>query len=120
MPQSQGRVEGGYKPILPNGRRVLVRPHETPEYKNTIILPDSVKTVIPTTGVIMALGFEMETGEPFRVGDAILFSKYGGVEITFDDHTRVLIVHEDDILGILNASVMSEPESESEVSHAGR
>lgn len=92
-----------------------MRPHETPEYKNTIILPDSVKTVIPTTGVIMALGFDLEDGAPYRVGDAIIFSKYGGVEITFDGGTRVLIVHEDDILGILDtaAEVMGSPVSTS-------
>ena len=102
MPQSHGRVDGSYKPILPAGRRVLVKPHETPEYKNTIILPDSVKSVIPTTGIILALGFDMEEAAPYKEGDKIIFSKYGGVEIAFDDGTRVLIVHEDDILGIFD------------------
>jgi co-chaperonin GroES (HSP10) len=104
MAQSHGRVEGSYKPILPSGRRVLVRPHETPDYKGSIILPDSVKTIVPTTGVIMALGFDLEDGAPYRENDAIIFSKYGGVELSFDDGTRVLIVHEDDILGILGTA----------------
>ena len=107
MPASHGSVAGTYKPILPAGRRVLVRPHETEGYKGTLIIPDSAKGLVPTTGVIMALGFEMEEGKPFCEKDTIIFSKYGGVEITFEDQTRVLIVHEDDILGIIDSAPQS-------------
>lgn len=103
MPSSTGVVRGSYKPILPAGRRILVKPHETPDYSGNIILPQSVKTLIPTTGVIMALGFDLQEGIPFKVGDSIIFSKYGGVEVTFSDEARVVIVHEDDVLGILDA-----------------
>ena|SRR3990167_9753696 len=104
MAVSHGRVEGSYKPILPSGRRVLVRPHETPEYKGNIIIPSSVKEVVPTTGIILALGFDLEDGNPYREKDAIIYSKYAGVELTFDDGNRVLIVHEDDILGIIDSA----------------
>jgi co-chaperonin GroES (HSP10) len=103
--QSHGRIDGNYKPILPCGRRVLLRPHETPDYQGKIILPDSAKTMVPTTGVIMALGFDLEIGNPYKEGDAVVFSKYAGVELTFGDGVRVAIVHEDDILGIMNAEV---------------
>ena len=101
MPQSFGRVGGELKEMLPCGRRLLVIPHETPDYKGSILLPSSVKTVIPTTGTIKALGFDLEEGLPFKVGDQIVFSQYGGIELKFDDGHRVLIVHEDDVLAII-------------------
>lgn len=101
MPASHGYVEGDIKELLPCGRRLVVIPHETPNYKGSIILPDSVKSVIPTTGTIKALGFDLEAGNPFKEGDRIVFSKYGGVELTFTDHHRLLVVHEDDVLAII-------------------
>lgn len=104
--QSEGRVQGSLKLILPCGRRLLVSPHETPDYKGRILLPDSVKTTIPTTGIIRALGYDLEDGDPFKEGDAIVFSKFGGVELKFDDGKRIVIVHEDDVLGILTSKEM--------------
>ena len=81
-----------------------MRPHETASYKGNLIIPDSAKEVIPTTGIILALGFDLEDGNPYREKDAIIYSKYAGVELTFDDGTKVMIVHEDDILGILDSA----------------
>lgn len=104
MPASIGRVSGELKELLPCGRRLVVIPHETPGYKGTIILPDSVKTVIPTTGTIKAVGFDLEIGAPFREGDQIVFSQYGGVELKFDDGHRLVVVHEDDVLAIIGKS----------------
>ena len=106
MPQSYGRLEGELKVMLPMGRRVLVRPHETPEYKGTIILPDSAKTVVPTTGIVLALGFGFEEGYPLHEGDQVVFSKYGGVELKSDDGRRVVILHEDDILAIVTGNIL--------------
>jgi len=64
--------------------------------------------MVPTTGAIMALGFDLEEGNPYREGDSVVFSKYAGVELTFGDGTRVAIVHEEDILGIINATIQAE------------
>ena len=94
------RVEGSFKKLLPLGMRLVVKPSETPEYKGTIILPDSIKTVIPTTGTVMALGFDFPEDYPLHEGDQVVFSKFGGVELKWDDGHRLVILHIDDVLAI--------------------
>jgi chaperonin GroES len=103
MPQSMGRLQGRLKEMLPTGRRLLIRPHETPTYKGSIILPDNCKQMAPCSGVIAALGFDLQDDPDCRLkeGDAIVYSKYAGVEFTFDDQHRVMIIHEDDVLALL-------------------
>ena len=112
MPASIGRVEGSLKEMLPLGRRILVQPHETPDYKGTIILPESVKTTIPTTGIILAIGFDLQDDEHNRLqeGDQIVFGRYGGVELKFDDGHRRLIIHEDDVLAIIKGNIIIKEE----------
>jgi len=107
MAQSTGRIEGTLKEILPTGRRVVIIPQETPEYKGRLIIPDSAKTVAPTTGTIHALGFDLQDDETNRlqVGDLVCYSKYSGVELKYDDGHRLLIVNDDDVLGILKGDV---------------
>lgn len=102
MPQSYARMEGEFKPLMPAGKRILVRPHETPEYKGSIILPDSVKSVVPTAGVVLTLGWDFPENYPYiQEGDQILYSKYAGVEFKFDDGKRIMLIHEDDVLGVM-------------------
>ena len=107
MAQSTGRIEGTLKEILPTGRRVVIIPQDTPEYKGRIIIPDSAKTVAPTTGTIYALGFDLQDDDTNRlkVGDVVCYSKYSGVELKYDDGHRFLIVNDEDILGILKGEV---------------
>lgn len=106
MPQSTGRIEGTLKNLLPTGRRILIRPHETPDYKGSILIPESAKTVAPTTGIIACLGFELQDDETNRLreGDTVVYSRYAGVELKFDDGHRVMIIHEDDVLGVLHGA----------------
>ncbi|NJL19171.1 MAG: co-chaperone GroES [Bdellovibrionaceae bacterium] len=90
----------------PMGDRVLVKPLEEQESKKGgIIIPDTAKEK-PQEGKIVALGTgkKDEDGKviAFEVkkGDKILFSKYGGTEVTIDDE-KYLIMREDDILGVI-------------------
>ena len=92
--------------IQPLGDRVLVQPLEEKEVKKGgIIIPDAHKEK-PQEGEIVALGTGKrdEDGKliPFTVkkGDKVLISKYGGTEIKIDGDT-LLIMREDDILGII-------------------
>ena len=92
--------------IQPLGDRVLVKPAEAKETKRGgIIIPDSAKEK-PQEGVIAACGKGKTTDEgkvialDVKVGDKILYGKYSGSEIKLDDEDY-LIMHQDDILGIL-------------------
>jgi chaperonin GroES len=92
--------------IQPLGDRVLVKPAEAKETKRGgIIIPDSAKEK-PQEGIIAACGKGKTTDEgkvialDVKVGDKILYGKYSGSEIKLDDEDY-LIMHQDDILGIL-------------------
>ncbi len=92
--------------IQPLGDRVLVKPVEAKEVKRGgIIIPDSAKEK-PQEGEIVAVGKGKMTEDgkvlPMDVkpGDRILYGKYSGNEIKIDE-VEHLIMHQDDILGIL-------------------
>ena len=92
--------------IQPLGDRVLVKPIESKEVKKSgIIIPDTAKEK-PQEGKVVAAGKGKVTEDgkvaPMEVkaGDRILYGKYSGTEIKIDDEDY-LIMHQDDILGIL-------------------
>ena len=92
--------------IQPLGDRVLVKPAEQKETKRGgIIIPDSAKEK-PQEGLVVATG-KGKTADDGKIlpmdvkaGDKILYGKYSGSEIKIDDED-FLIMHQDDILGIL-------------------
>ena len=92
--------------ITPLGDRVIVKPKEAEETtKGGIILPDTVKEK-PIEGSIVAVGpGKNEDGKlvemTVKVGDTVLYGKYGGTEISVEDD-EYLIMRESDIFGIVN------------------
>lgn len=92
--------------VRPLHDRVLVKPAEAKEeVKGGIIIPDSAKEK-PQEGKIVAVGDGkiLEDGSvrklAVKVGDKVIYSKYGGTEIKIDGEEH-LLMREDDILGIL-------------------
>jgi len=92
--------------LKPIGDRVVVRPKTAEETtKSGIILPDTAKER-PQEGEVMAVGTgrTMDDGTvvplAVKVGDTVLFSKYGGTEIKVSGE-EYIILREDDILAIL-------------------
>ncbi|MDR0956523.1 MAG: co-chaperone GroES [Endomicrobium sp.] len=92
--------------IRPLGEKVLVKPAETKEVKKSgIIIPDTAKEK-PQEGEIIAVGTGKKTEDgkvialDVKVGDKVLFGKYSGTEIKFDD-VDYLIMSQDDILGVI-------------------
>ena len=90
--------------FTPIADRVLVRRIDAESVtKGGIHIPEQAKER-PTEGEVIAVGRGklLDSGklvEPcVRVGDRILFNKYGGTEIKLDDVEHV-ILREDDILG---------------------
>ena len=94
--------------IRPLNDRVLVKRLEQ-EAKSAggIIIPDSA-TEKPIEGEIVAVGNGKMNEKGVRValevkvGDRVLFSKYGGTDVKFDGQDY-LIMREDDILGVVKA-----------------
>jgi len=92
--------------IQPLGDRVLVQALEEKEVKKGgIIIPDTVKEK-PQEGKIIAAGAGKKTDDgkliamDVKVGDKVLYGKYSGTEIKINDE-EYLIMHQEDILGIL-------------------
>lgn len=92
-----------FKPL---GDRILVQRIEAEEEaRGGIVIPDTAKEK-PQEGLAVAVGEGriLESGDrvemAVKVGDRVLFGKYGGTETTIDN-VEYLILREDDVLGIL-------------------
>lgn len=97
--------------IKPLGDRVVVRPLTDEEAGTVsasgIIIPDSAKKDKPEQGIVVAAGPGKwnEDGDgritmEVKVGDRVVFSKYGYDEVKMDD-TEYFIVSESNILAVL-------------------
>jgi chaperonin GroES len=89
--------------LQPMADRVLVKPTEREEKtKSGIYLPDTVKEK-PQEGKVIAVGPGRMTEDGKRialdvkVGDVVLYARYGGAEIKVDDE-ELIILREADIL----------------------
>jgi len=92
--------------LKPIGDRIVVRPKTAEEMtKSGIILPDTAKER-PQEGEVMAVGTGriMDDGTvvalSVKVGDTVLFSKYGGTEVKIGGE-EYIILREDDVLAVL-------------------
>ena len=97
------------KGIRPLHDRVLIKRIEEQEtVRGGIIIPDTAKEK-PQEGEVMAVGTgkRLESGQvtPMEVkaGDRVLFGKYSGTEIKLDGE-ELLILREDEILGVLSSN----------------
>ena len=93
--------------LKPLGDRVVVAPTEQEEVTASgIILPETAKEK-PQKGKIVAVGpgARNDSGErqpmDVKVGDSVLYAKYGGTEIKLDTDETVLVLRESDILAII-------------------
>ncbi|MGM9752912.1 MAG: co-chaperone GroES [Candidatus Cryptobacteroides sp.] len=87
--------------IRPLSDRVLVEPQEAQtKTASGIYIPDSAQEK-PQQGKVIAAG-PGKKDEPMEVkeGDLVLYGKYAGTEVTFEDK-KYLIVKQSDILAIL-------------------
>ena len=86
--------------------RVIIEPSKTDEKtKGGVILPDSVEKEKPQEGKVIAVGRGKEVSGKFirpevKIGDRVLYKKYGGDEIELDNK-KVVILDSEDILAII-------------------
>jgi chaperonin GroES len=96
--------------IRPLYDRILVKRIENDVEKTAggLYIPDSAKEK-PQEGEVVAVGKgkRLEDGKvvalDVKAGDRILFGKYSGSEVKLDG-TEYIIMREDEVLGILDAS----------------
>ena len=89
--------------LQPLADRVVVKPIEREEVtKGGIVLPDTAKEK-PQEGKVVAVGQGRVSDDGKRipmnvkVGDIVIYAKYGGAEIKVEDE-ELMILHESDIL----------------------
>ncbi|NMA55550.1 MAG: co-chaperone GroES [Firmicutes bacterium] len=93
--------------LKPLGDRVVVQT-VTPEErtKGGIVLPDTAKEK-PQEGEVIAVGpgRVLDNGERLtpevKVGDRVIYAKYGGTEVKYNDE-EYLILRESDVLAIVD------------------
>ena len=93
------------KNLTPIGDRVVVKPEpEEQKTKSGIVLPDSAKEK-PSEGTVVAVGSGrvLDNGQKVavevKVGDKVIYSKYGGTEVKIENE-EYIILSERDILAI--------------------
>ena len=89
--------------LQPLADRIVVKPKPREEItKGGILLPDTVQEK-PQEGEVIAVGPGKMTDDgkripmDIKVGDTVLYTKYGGTEIKEDDE-ELMILRESDIL----------------------
>jgi len=87
--------------IKPFEDRVLIEPEEVAESKSKagIILPDTAKEK-PSRGKVVEVGTDEDLAEKIKVGDTIIYAKFTGDEIEFEDK-KYLIISRGDILAVI-------------------
>jgi len=92
--------------IKPLQDRVVVKRVEEPKQtKGGIIIPDTAKEK-PSEGIVEAVGIGRVSNDgktipmEVKVGDKVLFSKYGGHELKIDDE-EFIIMGQDDIYAVV-------------------
>jgi len=93
--------------IKPLADHILIEPiKEEEKTKTGILLPQTAEKERPEQGKVIAVGPGKKTASgkiiplDVKVGDRVLFTKYGPTEIKVDDK-EYLIAKEEDILAIL-------------------
>ena len=100
---SKSKKKLGVKPL---SDRVVVRPmEESEEMRGGLYIPDTAKEK-PQQGEIVAVGpgrFEKGERVPMELADGqtVLYGKYSGTEVTFDNE-QYLIIKESDVLAVID------------------
>lgn len=92
----------------PEGNKLLVKIEEIEEVTaGGIIKPQMVRDdeqLSCTTGEVLAVGPSVDMAfaksRPVKIGDKVIFARYGGVLI--DEREGLRIIHDEDVLAMIN------------------
>jgi chaperonin GroES len=89
------------KKLTPIGDRVVIKPApEEQKTKSGIVLPDTAKEK-PSEGTVVAVGTGriLDNGQKVaievKVGDLVIYSKYGGTEVKIDSEEYIILAERD-------------------------
>jgi len=89
------------KKLTPLGDRIVVKPEPAEEKtRSGIVLPDTAKEK-PVEGTVIAIGSGrvLDNGQKVplevKIGDRVIYSKYGGTEVKIDNEEYVILRGED-------------------------
>jgi chaperonin GroES len=93
--------------LKPLDDRIVVKPNEAEEVTASgLVIPDTAKEK-PQQGTVLAVGpgrWSDDHGKHYKIdvneGDTVLYSKYGGTEVTIDGED-LLILSSRDVLAIV-------------------
>jgi len=89
--------------IKPLGDRVVVKVLDIEEKTQSgIVLPDTAKEK-PQQGEIIAVGPSVadKAGFELKVGDRVIYSKYGGMTVKYKGEEYLILNCENDILAVI-------------------
>jgi len=85
-------------PLIPLFDKILIkRPEEFSETEGGIIIPETSREKA-MNGIVVSIGDEVKK---VKKGQTVMFRKYAGTDVTFDDANQYLIISEQDVLGIM-------------------
>lgn len=94
--------------VKPAAGYVLIEPQEQQTQTTSgIYLPDNAKGDKPQQGKVIAAGSELEVSEdvvrksPAKVGESVIYKKWGGNEVKLDNK-EYLFVKFEDILAVIS------------------
>ena len=81
--------------LEPLGDRGVIKASIVEEKKyGSIIIPDTAKEK-PQTGEIIAIGTDDDVKDNLKVGDQVIYAKYGGTEISLDNEDYIILGYGD-------------------------
>lgn len=93
--------------FMPTPGRIVVKPAKKDEVsKGGIYLPDTASKEKPQEGEVLAVGADVVVDEdvtkksPAKVGDTVLFAKWGGEEYKDEDGVEYKFIKFDDIIAV--------------------
>jgi len=106
--QSMVKSDSVLAKIQPAAGYLLIEPDEQAKQTTSgIYLPDSATGDKPQTGKVLAVGPDEITDKgvtkpsPAKKGDKVIYKKWGGNEVKFDNK-EYLFVKSEDILAVIN------------------
>jgi chaperonin GroES len=99
------RMSMALRPL--HDRLLVKRLEEKEQVQGSIIIPDTAKEK-PQEAKVLAIGPGRITDDgklqplDIKVGDTVVFGKYAGTEVKIDGED-LLIIREDDVLGVLES-----------------